>query len=78
MGIKDTTAFPIRLDHRSYAGQTLLDYFAGQALTGLSNQFSGDMQVCARKCYDMAEEMLKERARRHDKYPGLQIYQENQ
>jgi len=46
-------------------GMTLRDYFAGQALSGIFSSDAGtDLEdsVAARRCYEMAEAMLKARA----------------
>ena len=46
-------------------GMTLLDYFAGQALSSMDwEEFSN--KDLAKEVYDVAEAMLKERERRND------------
>ena len=68
--LNNPRAFPKPADpcpaqgHRQ-GGMTLLDYFAGQALASEPDP-DGSWQNDARAhwCYDMAEEMLKERERR--------------
>lgn len=51
-------------------GMTLLDYFAGQALAGMTAFFDYefyDHDVAAKNAYDLAEAMLAEKARREFK-----------
>jgi len=48
----------------SYPGMTLRDYFAGQALAGMKvpeDGFSEFDAIRARRCYSMADAMLKAR-----------------
>lgn len=47
----------------TYKGMTLLDYFAGQALS----QMKGEPTDSARRCYDHAEAMIKEREKRNER-----------
>ena len=63
-------AFPIavNLDHyHTEDGMTLLDYFAGQALVGFNFADPREWwqnEEIAKSCYDIAQAMLSERARR--------------
>ncbi len=45
-------------------GMSLLDYFAGQALMGLSNQDMWTSAQVSKVSYKIAEEMIEERERR--------------
>ena len=66
-------AFPVpdtyypdgQLQHRN-PGMTLLDWYAGQLLTGYvaHNGVSGNFDQHAKECYDLASAMLAEKARR--------------
>lgn len=50
--------------HVLTGGMTLRDYFAGQALAGVSEAISfDDADELAHYCYTMADAMLKERAK---------------
>ena len=59
-------AFPYPDEHVPNVGMSLLDYFAGQALTGnLANQdTSGGYEDFAKHAYEYAAAMLAERERR--------------
>ncbi len=62
--MKDISAFPgIETPGGGYAGMTLRDYFAGQALIQwrhTMDEASSYLQ-CAEWCYEMADAMLKAR-----------------
>jgi hypothetical protein len=51
-------------DPESGPGMTLLDYFAGQALTVMHIGNPADIPFVAEISYDVAEAMLAERAKR--------------
>jgi hypothetical protein len=51
-------------DAESGPGMTLLDYFAGQALTTMNIGNPADILFVAQISYDAAEAMLAERAKR--------------
>lgn len=55
-----------RSDEDGRQGMTLLDYFAGQALTNLTASEFSDSTIhqLAKVAYDISEAMLAERARR--------------
>ena len=65
-------AFPVpadgATDGRTHdAGMTLLDWYAGQALQGRAHRFDNPHErrdLLAQDCYDIAEAMLAEKARR--------------
>ena len=59
MNEKDTRAFPTGQDR--YGGMTLRDYFAGQALAGLSQNRNTKLATDVGNAYKMADLMLKER-----------------
>jgi hypothetical protein len=53
-------AFPI--PDEGWPGMTLRDWFAGQALAGISAQYgTGDAAMIAVECYEHADAMLKAR-----------------
>lgn len=70
-------AFPVQesmvsnsaTDVPASSGMSMLDYFAGQALTGLfaNSELSIDCKTAARESYHAAEEMLAEKQRRDEK-----------
>ena len=82
--MKNIRAFPNLGDNSNdseiYDGMTLLDYFAGQALTGYVANFESMNQINAlskkgegrivditsKHCYSFAKAMLKEREKHHD------------
>ncbi len=49
------------------ARMTLRDYFAGQALAGLSTSTEYSCKVTAKLAYTIADEMLAERSKTNDK-----------
>jgi hypothetical protein len=67
-------AFPQALQGRrgddpEYQGMTLRDYFAGQAISGISESIKLSRMI-ANEAYQIADAMLKERAKEnHDEQP---------
>ena len=63
-------AFPVPAGHFSDGvtwepteGMTLRDYFAGQFLAAVTIRGNVEAEIVARDCYEMADAMLKERAK---------------
>lgn len=58
-------AFPSSDRAHTYLGMTLRDYFAGQALIGITTVpghiYIGPFDTCAKAAYDLADAMLRER-----------------
>jgi hypothetical protein len=60
--MSEVYAFPFSIDKPYEYGMTLRDYFAGQSLAGFSGLLPiSDAQIIARRSYEVAEAMLKER-----------------
>ena len=50
----------------AHGGITVLDWFAGRVLQGtLAGRYRGSVEDFVKEAYDLAEAMLKERAKRH-------------
>jgi hypothetical protein len=65
----DESAFPVEVGQTcdDLRGMSLLDWFAGQALASFNWEESGQKySIDARKCFEMADAMMKERTRRND------------
>ena len=57
-------AFPTKQPLSSdFLGMTLLDHFAGLAMQGVVNEEYMTQEQMAQWCYEMADAMLKERAK---------------
>lgn len=48
-------------DERPHQGMSLRDYFAGQALVHIGFQWAADNHELAKRCYGIADAMLKAR-----------------
>ena len=65
----DESAFPVEVGQTcdDLRGMSLLDWFAGQALSSFNwNDSEATFARDAQKCFDMADAMMNERERRND------------
>jgi hypothetical protein len=64
----DESAFPVQVGNTvdDLRGMSLLDWFAGQALAGVSATDNYDSQTTVVAAYQIAEAMMNERKRRND------------